>query len=273
MTATLTIGDFAKATQLSVKTLRHYHEEGLLVPTQVDTGSGYRRYTTDQIPVAQVIRRFRALDMPLGQIGAVLNAPDPAARSELVADHLARLEQELTRTQAAVASLRDLLDGPPAELPIHHRSEPATETAAVVETIEAADLSPWFQGAVGELRATLAAQGIEPAGPGGAVVADAFFAEERGEITVFIPSTESVRPVGRVVTCTLPAVDLAVVVHNGSHATIDRSYGALAEHVAERTIAVAGPIRERYLVGSYDTTDETRWRTEIGWPIFRTDPD
>ena len=144
------------------------------------------------------------------------------------------------------------------------------ETAAVVETIDAADLSAWFQGAVGELRATLAAQHIDQAGPGGAVVSDAFFADECGEITVFVPSTRSVRPVGRVVNRALPAIDLAVVVHNGSHDTIDRSYGALAEHVAERTIAVAGPIRERYLVGSYDTTDESRWRTEIGWPIFRT---
>ncbi len=91
MQATLAIGDFAKATQFSVKTLRHYHEEGLLVPAQIDAGSGYRRYTTDQIPVAQVIRRFRDLDMPLGQIGAALNAPDAATRSAVVADHLARL--------------------------------------------------------------------------------------------------------------------------------------------------------------------------------------
>jgi DNA-binding transcriptional MerR regulator len=269
--ATLTIGDFAKATQLSAKTLRHYHEVGLLIPARVDTGTRYRQYTTDQIPVAQVIRRFRALGMPLGQISAVLTAPDPAARSVLIADHLARLEQELIDTQTAVASLRDLLDRPPAELAIHHRSEPALETAAVIEAIKLSDLSAWFQGAVGELHATLAAQRIEPVGPGGAVVSDAFFADEYGEIVVFVPSKAAVHPVGRVVACALPAVELAVVVHHGSHASIDRSYGALAEHVAERAIAVDGPIRERYLVGSYDTTDEARWRTEIGWPIFRTD--
>jgi DNA-binding transcriptional MerR regulator len=254
-----------------VKTLRHYHDAGLLVPAQVDTGSGYRRYTTDQIPIAQVIRRFRALDMPLGKISAVRTAADPAARSAVVAEHLARLEHELVRTQTAVASLRDLLDGPPPELEIHHRSEPTMATAAVVETIELADLSLWFQGAIGEIRATLAAQRIDAAGPGGAVVSDAFFADECGEITVFVPSRSTVRRVGRVVDRVLPAVDLAVVVHNGPHTGIDRSYGALAEHVAERTIAVAGPIRERYLIGSYDTTDESRWRTEIGWPIFRTE--
>ena len=72
MPASLTIGDFSRATHLSVKTLRHYHHIGLLEPADVDPDTGYRRYATDQIPTAQVIRRFRDLDMPLDQIHAVL---------------------------------------------------------------------------------------------------------------------------------------------------------------------------------------------------------
>jgi DNA-binding transcriptional MerR regulator len=269
--ATLSIGDFAKATQLNVKTLRHYHEVGLLVPANVDAGTGYRRYSTGQIPVAQVIRRFRELDMPLGQIDAVLSATDTGTRSELIAEHLANLERELATTQGAVASLRELLEGPPPTLPIEHRTEPEMPTAAIVETVDAADLSAWFQGAVGELRATLAAQEVTPSGPSGAVVSDAFFADEQGQIAVFVPSTEPVRPVGRVTLLTLPMVELAVIVHHGSHSTIDRSYGALGAHVAERAIAVDGPIRERYLVGRPETSNEAQWRTEIGWPIFRTE--
>ncbi len=43
MSASLSIGDFANATQLTVKTLRHYHETGLLEPAQIDAQSGYRR--------------------------------------------------------------------------------------------------------------------------------------------------------------------------------------------------------------------------------------
>ena len=37
-----TIGEFSKITGLSVKTLRFYHEEGLLTPRAVDPSSGYR---------------------------------------------------------------------------------------------------------------------------------------------------------------------------------------------------------------------------------------
>ena len=74
----LAIGDFSRATHLSVKTLRHYHRLGLLTPAEVDPDSSYRRYSTEQIPTAQVIRRFRDLDMPLDQIGAVLEHPTSA---------------------------------------------------------------------------------------------------------------------------------------------------------------------------------------------------
>src|SRR6267142_2769640 len=84
MPSSLAIGDFSRATHLTVKTLRHYHETGLLEPAQIDPQTGYRRYTTDQIPVAQIIKRFRDLDMPLNEIRAVLSAPDVHARNEAV---------------------------------------------------------------------------------------------------------------------------------------------------------------------------------------------
>lgn len=267
----LAIGDFSRATHLSVKTLRYYHRLGLLIPAEIDPDSSYRRYSTGQIPTAQVIRRFRDLDMPLEQIGAVLEAPDVASRNELIAAHLARLEQDLVETQEAVASLRGMLQGPPPT-PIAHRSEPALATAAISETVSLDALGPWFQGALGELTATLAAQGVAANGPPGAVIANDLFSEERGAITVFVPSAEAVGPIGRVEALTLPAVELATIEHAGSHADVDRAYGALATYVSDRALGVDGPVRERYLVGRLDTPDDTAWRTEIAWPIFRTGP-
>jgi DNA-binding transcriptional MerR regulator len=272
MRPSLAIGDFSRATQLSVKTLRHYHGLGLLVPAEVDPGSGYRRYTTEQIPVAQVIRRFRDLDMPLETIGKVLSAPDLRSRNDLIAAHLARLEEGLTQTQTAVASLRDLLQGPPAALLIQRRREKAIQCAAISEVVDLVDLGPWFQGALGELRATLAVQDAPAAGPPGGVISNAFFSDERGEVTIFIPSAAPVRAVGRVTFASLPAVELATIVHAGSHADIDRTYGSLATYVSEHALGVDGPIRERYLIGRHDTPDEGAWRTEIAWPIFDTGP-
>ena len=270
MTSSLAIGDFARATHLSIKALRNYHRLGLLEPAEVDQFSGYRRYATDQIPTAQIIRRFRDLDMPLEQIGAVLRAPDPASRNELIARHLTQLEEELVKTQSAVASLRTLLEGPSRAPDIKHRHDPATDSAVISGPVAVDDLGPWFQGAIGELHAILAAQDVAAAGPPGAVVASEFFADERGEITVYVPTSAPIRPVGRVIQATIPAQELATIVHEGSHDDIDRSYGALATYVAQAALVVEGPVRERYLLFRHDTADESRWRTEVGWPIFDT---
>src|SRR5713101_6969963 len=113
MRAGLSIGDFSQITHLSVKTLRRYHEAGLLQPAEVDPHTGYRYYATTQVPTAQVIRRFRELGMPVRE---VLTTSDPRARSALIAAHLERLENQLNETRAAVTSLRRLLQ--PASPPI-----------------------------------------------------------------------------------------------------------------------------------------------------------
>ena len=58
--------------------------------------------------------------------------------------------------------------------------------------------------------------------------------------------------------------------HVGSHANIDIAYGSLAAYVMRHALAVEGPLREYDLVGPWDPADESAWRTEIGWSMFRT---
>jgi DNA-binding transcriptional MerR regulator len=270
--SSLAIGDFSRATHLSVKTLRHYHRIGILEPADIDPGTGHRRYTTDQIPVAQVIRRFRSLEMPLEEIHAVIGADDLATRNQLIAGHLNRLEDNLARTQEAAVSLRNLLQVPAKEAQpkIEHRSVAPLPSAAIHDVIDIGDISPWFQGALGELYGNLAAQNLTPTGPAGGIFANDLFAHERGEATIFVPCAAPVRAMGRVIPLTVPGVELATIVHAGSHADVDRAYGALATYVADHALAVEGPIREYYLVGRHDTDDDAEWRTEIGWPIFPT---
>jgi DNA-binding transcriptional MerR regulator len=270
MLSSLAIGDFSRATHLTVKTLRHYHETGLLEPAQIDPQTGYRRYTTEQIQVAQIIRRFRDLDMPLNQIRAVLAAPDVQARNELIAAHLRRLESDLARTQTAVASLRNLLEAPTPAVEIGHRKVDQMTAAAVREVIHVDDALSWLSGALGELHAALAAQRVTFNGPAGGLFSNALFSHARGEATVFVPCDGNVRAVGRVTTLVIPAVEIATLVHKGSHDNIDLAYGSLAAYVTRHALAVEGPLREYYLAGPQDTPDMSAWRTEIGWPIFQT---
>jgi DNA-binding transcriptional MerR regulator len=270
MPASLAIGDFSRATHLTVKTLRHYHETGLLEPAHIDAQTGYRRYATEQIQVAQIIRRFRDLDMPLNEIRAVLSARDVQTRNEFIAAHLRRLESELARTQTAVASLRGLLEHPTPPVDIRRRKVGPVTAAAISQGVRVEDTWAWFLGALGELRAALAAQQIIPAGPAGGIFSNEIFSQAHGEATVFIPCNAKVISIGRVVPLIVPAVELATLVHEGSHANIDVAYGSLATYVTRHELAIEGPLREYYLVGPQETQETSAWRTEIGWPIFQT---
>ena len=261
----LSIGEFARVTHLSVRTLRRYHDAGLLEPDRVDGSSGYRYYSAEQIPTAQVIHRLRELDMPLADVRRILDTPDPDARAGLIAQHLQRLEDQLERTRTAVASLQRLLRPEPAPLPVEVRAVPAAVVAAVEATLDAGDVGGWYAGALAELDAAVP----NPVGPPGGLYDDALFAEGRGHALVYLPVAGAPVPSGRVRPVTLPAVDLAVATHVGDHGTVDVTYGELGAWVVGHALAVTGPVRERYLVGPRDTADPGRWRTEIGWPVFR----
>jgi DNA-binding transcriptional MerR regulator len=140
----LAIGEFSRMTHLSVRTLRRYHDAGLLEPATVDPARGYRYYTADQIPTAQVIHRLRELDVPLPDVRRILRSPDPDTRAALVFDHLRRLESELDRTRAAVASLRRLLTPEPAPLGVELGAVPATRAAAAEDDVEHDHILDWY---------------------------------------------------------------------------------------------------------------------------------
>jgi DNA-binding transcriptional MerR regulator/effector-binding domain-containing protein len=264
----LAIGDFSRMTQLSVKTLRHYHEVGLLAPTEVDPASGYRFYAPDQVRTAQVIRRFRDLGMPLEEIRQVLAAPDVDTRNRLIAEHARRMEARLAATQAMVDALRSLLDRPPAPIAVEHRSVGPQPALAVTDHVPAADLDAWWDSAFRELDAAL--DGSPPSGVRGALYSADFFELEAGEVVAYVPVAGGAAARGRARAVEIPAAELVVAVHRGGFADLDQTYGALGVYVAEREIGMTGPIRELYVVCAFDSADESHHVTEVCWPVFQT---
>ncbi|MGW4488555.1 MerR family transcriptional regulator [Amycolatopsis sp. NPDC004368] len=262
----LTIGEFARLTRLSVRTLRRYHEAGLLAPASVDDATGYRYYSPEQIPNAQVIHRLRELDVPLAEVRGILLTADPGARADLITGHLRRLEERLDRTRAAVTSLRRLLEPDVAELEVELRSVPARTVAAIEATVDLSEVLGWYDAAMSELDAAVA--GREGFAPPGGLYSDDLFTAGRGTVLVYRPVLDA-PTVGRVTPRTLPVTDLAVTVHAGDHDDIDVTYGRLGGWVVDHALAVAGPVHERYLCGPRDDPDPGKWRTEIGWPVFR----
>jgi DNA-binding transcriptional MerR regulator len=271
MDSGLTIGDFSRITHLSVKMLRRYHEAGLLEPDHVDPCTGYRYYSVDQVPTAQVIHRFRELGMPVREVGELVAVTDPAARAALIAAHLQRLEVQLDQTRAAVVSLRRLLEPDPPPIEVRRRRTEASTVAAVRAMVDLSAVFEWYAVATHELDAALAACGASPTGARGGLYDNELFTQERGTVLLYVPVADPPSQ-GNVEPVVIPATDLATTVHIGSHDDIDVTYGALGVYVSNHALHVAGPVHEIYHVGPRDTDDSSLWRTEIGWPIFETTP-
>ncbi len=277
MTALVPIGEFARLTHLTVKTLRYYHDIGLLPAAEVDDYTGYRRYSTVQVSAAHLIRRLRDLDMPIPQVREVLRAEGTDARNAALRAHLTHMEAELTRTRDVVASLRGLL-GPAAPLPVEIRTVPELAMVAMRGRVHRDDIADWCADSFPRLYRHA---GSRVAGAGGASYGTDFFADDIGEVTAFVPvgagpllgaagdGTEwsAAGPGSEPTETVYPARSFAVAVHEGSFEEFDRTYGALGSYVAEHTIALPEPIREIYLVGPNHTDDATAWRTEVCWPI------
>lgn len=269
MRSSLTIGEFATLTRLSVRTLRRYHTAGLLEPDAVDPSSGYRYYAPEQIPTAQVIHQLRQLDVPLSEVESILATDDPHQRAEVMAGHLQRLEDEMDRTRASLVSLRRLLRPDPAEIEVELRSVPARTVVGLKGHVQLDESLQWYDSAMAEMDADFPVR--EHTGPPGGHYSNDLFTQGAGTLTVYRP-VHAPRPSGRIEVIELPAVELAVTVHPGPHDDIDVTYGRLGTWVVAHALAVDGPIYETYLVGPRDNADPTSWRTEIGWPVFRLAP-
>ena len=68
----LKIGEFSKLAQVSVKTLRYYHQYGLLKPAWTDRFNGYRYYRLDQLSTLNSILALKELGFSLEQIQTIL---------------------------------------------------------------------------------------------------------------------------------------------------------------------------------------------------------
>ena len=113
------VGELARTSGLTVRTLHHWDAIGLLVPSE-RTGAGHRRYTAADVRRLYRVLALRRLGLPLGEVAAALDGSD---LRDTVRSHLRRVETDL----ALAEQLRDRLvrllsaldgDGAPASAEI-----------------------------------------------------------------------------------------------------------------------------------------------------------
>jgi DNA-binding transcriptional MerR regulator len=269
MGAQVSIGDFSVMTGLSKKALRHYHDIGILAPAHIDEYTGYRYYDTSQVDNAHIIRRFRALDMSIPDIKALLSTADANARTEIITNHLQQMERQLEQTKDTIASLRELLTPARAHAQVYLRTEPAATVWSMSSTVEMTDIEAWFVSSLRQIRAALSSSGIRLTGPIGGMYQRELFADGRGRAMLFVPSVPGTRSPSLFQVESLPPAEFAVLTHVGDHHGLELSYGALGTYVHEHLISHEGPIREHY-VGAPPSDPTAFTATEICWPVFTT---
>ncbi|MDQ0982792.1 MerR family transcriptional regulator [Streptomyces sp. V2I9] len=124
------IGEVAARTELSLRTIRHYEETGLVTPSARSRG-GFRLYTETDVARLMVIRRMKPLGFTLDQMRDLLDATDrldgndpldPEQREVLLArvrsyqrsaaEQVGRLRVQLARAEDFEATLRARAQGP-----------------------------------------------------------------------------------------------------------------------------------------------------------------
>jgi DNA-binding transcriptional MerR regulator len=106
----LSIGSFSLLTGLSIPSLRHYDEIGLLEPASVDQSTRYRYYRRSQVRDGHVVRHLRALDMPLSEIRQILQSGDDARTRECLIAHRKRLSAQTNLLRNQLATLDDFIE-------------------------------------------------------------------------------------------------------------------------------------------------------------------
>jgi DNA-binding transcriptional MerR regulator len=278
----MSIGVFSTATLVSIKALRLYHEQGLLVPASIDPATGYRSYRVSQLTDAQVIKRLRDFDVPLAAVAEVVRARDPEVTRRVIAQHERVMSDRLTDLSRLVSELQQIVSEPVLQTPTYVRTEPAQHTLAIVERVPNPEHDtyaeffgrayPLLDGAMTRLRCT-------PTSPSGALYPPKIEGDSE-LITAYVPVTEphvldDQCMVDHIVNLMLPSVTVAVLTHRGSYRTMGETYRQLGAWVATNASVIDQPVRELYVVSTDPAGNllpESELRTEIAWPIAHQKP-
>jgi MerR family gold-responsive transcriptional activator of gol and ges genes len=108
----MNIGELAKSSGVNAKMIRHYESIGV-IPKPARTGSGYRRYSDNDVHILRFVKRARGLGFTMPEIKKLVGLWRNKQRASkevkaLALLHLKDLEQKIQELQEMADTLRDL---------------------------------------------------------------------------------------------------------------------------------------------------------------------
>ena len=266
------IGDIARLFHVRVSTLRHYENEGLLMPEYTDPRTGYRYYSPRQFEVLNTIRYLRVLDMPLAEIADFLGKRDVDRIEEKLRQQknaLAAKQRELARIERKIDNrLRGIADAKTAPIGVITRSTvPAARIVwmSVADSLrisDALDMETPIQDLARNTDEAMVFLGKVGVGISAEHLISGQFAQYDG---VFLVLDDEDQYSGEVMR--LPETECVAIRFHGSHPQAPAQYEKLLSYIRENGLSVTGFSREITLIDYGFTDDTEKFVTEIRIPV------
>ena len=244
------IGEFSKITGFSVKTLRHYHEKGILHPAWVNEETGYRYYTHVQVARGRAIHALRHMAFGLEDILEILRDCDDDA------DILSHLQQQKVHISEKIQQHRHVLQ---SLNQLIQQEEEATMTAQQAPfEVEEKELEPQLIAGVrmkgkysdcGKGFAKIGkALGRYAQGKPFCLYYDGEYREDDVDLEACFPLREA-REAEGISVRELAGGRCVALLHQGPYETLGRSYERIFQYINEKGYKTTLPSREVYLKG------------------------
>ncbi len=266
------IGQFSTISGIPVRTLRFYHEVGVLIPAAVDPQSNYRSYDDRNLEKANVIVALRGLEFKLEAIRDIL------AECGDDNDILGQLERQRKALTDKVRHYQTVLNTVDHLIEHERRAREEDKMNTSTASIQERNLDPIVVGGIrmkgfyadcGKGFATLGKRlGRYIAGKPLCLYYDGEYREGDANFEPCMPIRGAVEADGISVR-ELPAAHCVTLVHRGPYDELKHSYGRLLKYVNEHGYKVSLPTREVYLKGPgmIFRGNPKKYLTEIQLPI------
>lgn len=243
------IGDFSIISRLSIKTLRYYHECGLLEPAFIDESSGYRYYDQECLERVKIINELKELDFPLKEIKEILECCRDDSellsyalqKSGEIKEKIEKYDQMLKKLETFILQTRQVEEPIPMNTEIIIKEIPEILIASIRFKGKYQDVSQAF----GSLFKNY---GRYCCGAPFSLYYDNEYKEDGAEIEACVPVRAAVESEG--IKCRrLPGGKAVTVIHKGPYETLGQAYQLLFDYLNENKRQMQIPYREVYLKG------------------------
>ena len=263
------IGMFSKLGRVTIKTLHHYDEVGLLVPAHVDEETGYRYYTSSQLFRLGEIMALRQMGFSIPEVSALVDGHNIAG---ILKQRKAELESEVQSVTDQLFRLNHYIqeqkEGHIMKYQAVIKEIPAFTVYAARYTIPNYAALNEIMPALGE-KVSRANPGIQCVKPG--YCYNVYLDGEYRDTDINVEICEAVTSRGKdgdgIVFKEIPAVKAVSVLHRGAYEEIGAAY-AYAVGWAERNgYQITDNARESYIDGIWNKDKVEDWLTEIQLPV------